>query len=339
MDLRQRVPHFRQILVNMGLINGPAGVIRITPSIASGGQADIYLCHRRSDRAKIVEKVYFRTHKIDESETALLKRIYANLQDINVFAQILEFPTIAYPVCSMEYYNGGDLHRLIYDHQDQDKPVPEFFIWHCFDAITDAICFLHTGERNGTEQPPPDWKPILHRDLKPANIILAQNVEGRAGLPQVRVCDFDLADFYDPNLRCRQRFGTWNYQPAEQAISPEHSHPTPAGDVWAVGGIIHALATGHAPYSSHEDRAMYNHEKEERLNHEIKAAPKVVEKLGETYSSDLEEKMCLALTDFESRASARELRRAVAPAARMHIAELGVDMTQVKMKYDRRVGS
>src|SRR3954468_116329 len=71
---------------------------------------------------------------------------------------------------------------------------------------------------------------ILHLDLKPSNVI---NEQGLA-----KVIDLSLAR---PPGRVRAGLGTAQYLPPEQARGDEVG---PAADVWGVGAVLYAAATG-----------------------------------------------------------------------------------------------
>jgi predicted Ser/Thr protein kinase len=91
---------------------------------------------------------------------------------------------------------------------------------------------------------------ILHRDLKPDNILL--DADGR-----VRIADFGLSKQLgdgqaDPPAmltRSGQILGTPHYMAPEQALGKQHALGPPT-DVYALGGVLYFLLTGHAPFSA-----------------------------------------------------------------------------------------
>ena len=76
----------------------------------------------------------------------------------------------------MEYCDRGSLRDITKIYMEErkrnnDRYIPESFIWHAFLGLADALYFLKTGrsfisvelQKNNTNA----WKPILHRDIKP----------------------------------------------------------------------------------------------------------------------------------------------------------------------------
>jgi eukaryotic-like serine/threonine-protein kinase len=84
---------------------------------------------------------------------------------------------------------------------------------------------------------------ILHLDLKPSNVI---NEQGHA-----KVIDLSLARA--PG-RVRAGLGTAQYLPPEQARGGEVG---PAADVWGVGAVLYAAATGNRPFGAPDNGAAF----------------------------------------------------------------------------------
>jgi hypothetical protein len=82
---------------------------------------------------------------------------------------------------------------------------------------------------------------LVHRDIKPANILLEDGVE------RVKITDFGLARAAD-DVRLTGNgvlAGTPEYMSPEQA----RGEPVDArSDLFSLGGVLYALATGHAPF-------------------------------------------------------------------------------------------
>ncbi|KAL8823419.1 MAG: hypothetical protein Q9170_008360, partial [Blastenia crenularia] len=136
-----------------------------------------------------------------------------------------------------EYCPLGDLQDTIDKVAGKGRRVPESFIWHAFAQLADAVHFLHTGSPKGVQ--------ILHRDIKPANILLRpstspsqHNNDGNAKppYPDLILADFGCATHVTPKPSPRSCVGTLSY------MGPELPLQNTAGDIWALGAVIHALA-------------------------------------------------------------------------------------------------
>lgn len=87
---------------------------------------------------------------------------------------------------------------------------------------------------------------VIHRDLKPDNVLLEQPVDGHIK-PRVRVADFGIAKTAtvgDRLTRVGMFVGTPEYAAPEQFSGMD---PSPATDVFAVGGLLVFCLTGEQP--------------------------------------------------------------------------------------------
>lgn len=88
---------------------------------------------------------------------------------------------------------------------------------------------------------------IVHRDIKPGNVMLVETPRGE----EIRLLDFGIAKVIDEDVRAStitqqgQIFGTIAYMAPEQIRGEA---PTPATDLYAVGGLFYTLLTGDYPY-------------------------------------------------------------------------------------------
>ncbi len=88
---------------------------------------------------------------------------------------------------------------------------------------------------------------VVHRDLKPDNVLLSEEVEAHE-VPYVRVADFGIAKvsggLSSKLTKVGSFVGTPEYAAPEQF---EGQSPTPATDLFAAGGLLVFLLTGHPP--------------------------------------------------------------------------------------------
>ncbi|MCK6489498.1 MAG: serine/threonine protein kinase [Planctomycetes bacterium] len=106
---------------------------------------------------------------------------------------------------------------------------------------------------------------MVHRDLKPANLMVAEHHDGS---PQVRIIDFgvsvyiDYGDWDDYSDRAYSYIddgnegrvvGTPAFMSPEQVLA---GPPSPLMDMYAIGGILYQMISGHTPYSAPTSAAM-----------------------------------------------------------------------------------
>ncbi|MDQ3369854.1 MAG: serine/threonine protein kinase, partial [Myxococcota bacterium] len=85
---------------------------------------------------------------------------------------------------------------------------------------------------------------IVHRDLKPANVMLAGDVP--------KIVDFGIAKFLGTQaaMTTSRRIGTIEYMAPEQLTGGTIA---PSVDIWALGVLLFAAATGRLPFEHFED--------------------------------------------------------------------------------------
>ncbi|HEY8415299.1 MAG TPA: serine/threonine-protein kinase, partial [Thermaerobacter sp.] len=83
---------------------------------------------------------------------------------------------------------------------------------------------------------------VVHRDLKPANLMVTAD-------DRLKVCDFGIARMADASTMhtFTGRVGTPIYMAPEQWAGDPVDHRT---DLYALGGILFTLLTGHPPFTS-----------------------------------------------------------------------------------------
>jgi tRNA A-37 threonylcarbamoyl transferase component Bud32 len=136
-----------------------------------------------------------------------------------------------YMVC--EHLTGLDLHT----HIDRMGPLPQSTVLHIGKRLCEAVEAAHT-------------QGVIHRDLKPHNVFLVGDFS--AGVPErphLKVLDFGLSRFVDRDSQLTKTgviMGTPGYMSPEQAHGRQTDHRT---DIYGVGAILYALATGRAPFA------------------------------------------------------------------------------------------
>jgi serine/threonine-protein kinase len=135
------------------------------------------------------------------------------------------------PYIALEFLDGTDLAELLKQQGKLPPPDAVDYILQLCEALAEAHA-----------------QGIVHRDIKPANCVV---VEGRDGLPMIKVLDFGIAkltlDDGGPRLTATQAMmGTPAYMSPEQlrgAKDVDHR-----GDIWSVGIMLFQMTTGNVPF-------------------------------------------------------------------------------------------
>lgn len=169
-----------------------------------------------------------------------------------------------------EYCRGGDLQAAMERVASRSGSFSEDFIWHCFIQIAEALDVVHNA---GSQR-------VVHRDIKPDNIFLEQKYHDEAPWPNLKLGDFGLATL--------GKHTTGMFVPCWQG--PELPHLSAAGDIWALGAVIHWLAHGTPPIAPRPARFRGSQEEWEMEPMARKPIP-----LNGLYSSKLNDYMMLCL--------------------------------------------
>ncbi|KAH7132274.1 kinase-like domain-containing protein [Dendryphion nanum] len=143
---------------------------------------------------------------------------------------------------------------------DENRVLPEKYIWHVFRGLVDACLVLQQGRKDRVVD---GWRPIMHMDMKLNNVFLRATNDGMARYcPLVVVSDLGLS-FYDevPTDRTQSREtrdNPWNYcfpydttyyapeQSPAYVYGSERDNPEPyteKTDVWCIGHMLWNLIT------------------------------------------------------------------------------------------------
>ncbi|TVQ91677.1 MAG: serine/threonine protein kinase [Deltaproteobacteria bacterium] len=206
--------------------------------IGRGGMGTVY---RAIDQEKSGEKSHVAV-KVLSRERADNRRHGDRFQrEIEALSLVEHQNTVAIHSCgetdeghlwfSMELVRGKTLSRVV------DAPMDVPFITSVIRQILGALQAIHD-------------KGLVHRDLKPANIM----VETLDGAPKVKVLDFGVVRFIDPDRSVLTAQNTLLGTPAFIAPELVKGEPVDArSDLYAVGVCLHYLATGKYPF--HADNA------------------------------------------------------------------------------------
>jgi serine/threonine-protein kinase len=158
--------------------------------------------------------------------------VIARLEHPNIVA-VIDWETLddGSPAMVMEYLRGDDLSKRI-----AAGPVA----WPALARVADEmLAALSIAHAHG----------VVHRDLKPENVLLATD---DAGGERVKLLDFGVSKVRDSKSFVTTEdtmIGTPSYMSPEQAdgrMSDIGAH----SDVWAIGAILHEMATGSVAFSA-----------------------------------------------------------------------------------------
>ncbi|MET9857736.1 PQQ-binding-like beta-propeller repeat protein [Streptomyces smyrnaeus] len=202
------------------------GDYRLVARLGSGGMGTVYL--GRSPRGRTVALKTM--HPEFAAQREFRTRFQLEVDAARVIgghhgAEVVEADALAEtPWMATEYVLGLPLDDLV----TVCGPLPEEATRAVGARLCDALAQLHASD-------------VVHRDLKPSNILLT--AQGP------KVIDFGIARAAgdDRLTRTGAAAGTPAFMSPEQATGQEH---TPAGDVFALAGVLVFASSGHGPFGS-----------------------------------------------------------------------------------------
>ncbi|XP_063384631.1 myosin light chain kinase, smooth muscle-like isoform X1 [Cydia fagiglandana] len=129
----------------------------------------------------------------------------------------------------LELITGGELFERVID---EDFVLTERACTVFMRQICEGIEFVHRQN-------------ILHLDLKPENILCLTKTGNR-----IKIIDFGLARFFDPEKKLQVLFGTPEFVAPEVVNFDQIGYGT---DMWSVGVICYVLLSGLSPFMGETD--------------------------------------------------------------------------------------
>ncbi|MGW1168767.1 protein kinase domain-containing protein [Streptomyces sp. NPDC001153] len=205
---------------------GTLGAYHLIARLGSGGMGTVYLGRAdtgvvvalKTMHARIAADPVFRTRFRLETDAA---RVIGGEHGARVFDADIVHST---PWLATEYLIGPPLDDAV----RLNGPLPERAVRALGARLCAALAQLHDSD-------------VVHRDLKPSNIIVTADGP--------KVIDFGIARALgdDRLTRAGAAAGTPAFMSPEQAAGGEH---TPAGDVFALAGVLVHAATGRGPFGA-----------------------------------------------------------------------------------------
>ncbi|MGW2306342.1 protein kinase domain-containing protein [Streptomyces sp. NPDC001809] len=206
----------------------PASVAsyRLLARLGSGGMGTVYLARTPGGRTVALKTVHARL----ATDPAFRARFRLETDAARIIgarhgaAVVDADPQAQTPWLATEYVLGPPLDDAV----ELGGPLPEPTVRALGAALAGALAQLHSSD-------------VVHRDLKPSNVLVT------AYGP--KIIDFGIARAAgdDHLTRTGAAAGTPAYMSPEQASGQEHP---PAGDVFALAGVLVFAATGHGPFGT-----------------------------------------------------------------------------------------
>jgi eukaryotic-like serine/threonine-protein kinase len=199
---------------------------RLIARLGSGGMGTVYLARSAGGRTVALKTMHAGIASDPASRTRFrLETDAARIIGGHHGATVVGADALAEtPWLATEYVLGPPLDDAV----TLTGPLPETSVRALGAALAGALAQLHSSD-------------VVHRDLKPSNVMVT------AYGP--KIIDFGIARAAgdDRLTRTGAAAGTPAFMSPEQATGQEHN---PAGDVFALAGVLTYAATGHGPFGT-----------------------------------------------------------------------------------------
>ena len=208
------------------------GGFQITASIGQGGMGRLFKGENSATGECVAIKFPLAGQESDEKTFSRFEReinILKSLDHPNVVRFLSSGEEADLPYYIMEWIDGDDLGKVIFDCRREGKSLPFEFVYKCFMQLCRGLEAIH-------------GKGIVHRDVKPSNIMLA--VDGN-----VKLVDLGIARLHGmPTTLITQTMGvagTNMYAAPEQLSNPQNVDHR--ADIFSLGLVTYEMLTGMVP--------------------------------------------------------------------------------------------
>ncbi|MFI1378130.1 serine/threonine protein kinase [Embleya sp. NPDC020886] len=200
------------------------GPYSIHGRLGAGGMGRVYLGRSPGGRPVAVKVIHVELAQDPDFRARFRREIDVARRVQGFFtAPVLDADADAdEPWLSTAYIPGPSLHAAV----AEQGPLPVEAVRVLAGGLAEALAALHAAG-------------VVHRDLKPSNVLLAQDGP--------RVIDFGISRIGEQTALTRtgSTVGSPGYLAPEQALDAEVG---PAGDVFALGGVLAYASTGRPPF-------------------------------------------------------------------------------------------
>lgn len=197
--------------------------------IGRGKFGTVYLCRERSTGLELAAKLVMVNRRDERRNVEREVEVMRRLRHPRLIQLYDAYEWGKYMCVVLELITGGELFERVID---EDFVLTERACTVFMRQICEGIEFVHRQN-------------ILHLDMKPENILCLTKTGNR-----IKIIDFGLARFYDPEKKLQVLFGTPEFVAPEVVNFDQIGYGT---DMWSVGVICYVLLSGLSPFMGETD--------------------------------------------------------------------------------------
>ncbi|KAL0829716.1 hypothetical protein ABMA28_003214 [Loxostege sticticalis] len=197
--------------------------------IGRGKFGTVYLCREKSTGLELAAKLVSVSRRDERRNVEREVDVMRRLRHPRLIQLYDAYEWGKYMCVVLELITGGELFERVID---EDFVLTERACTVFMRQICEGIEFVHRQN-------------ILHLDMKPENILCLTKTGNR-----IKIIDFGLARFYDPEKKLQVLFGTPEFVAPEVVNFDQIGYGT---DMWSVGVICYVLLSGLSPFMGETD--------------------------------------------------------------------------------------
>ncbi|XP_072945668.1 uncharacterized protein [Epargyreus clarus] len=197
--------------------------------IGRGKFGTVYLCREKSTGLELAAKLVSVSRRDERRNVEREVDVMRRLRHPRLIQLYDAYDWGKYMCVVLELITGGELFERVID---EDFVLTERACTVFMRQICEGIEFVHRQN-------------ILHLDMKPENILCLTKSGNR-----IKIIDFGLARFYDPEKKLQVLFGTPEFVAPEVVNFDQIGYGT---DMWSVGVICYVLLSGLSPFMGETD--------------------------------------------------------------------------------------
>ncbi|XP_026501254.2 myosin light chain kinase, smooth muscle-like [Vanessa tameamea] len=197
--------------------------------IGRGKFGTVYLCREKSTGLELAAKLVSVNRRDERRNVEREVDVMRRLRHPRLIQLYDAYDWGKYMCVVLELITGGELFERVID---EDFVLTERACTVFMRQICEGIEFVHRQN-------------ILHLDMKPENILCLTKAGNR-----IKIIDFGLARFYDPEKKLQVLFGTPEFVAPEVVNFDQIGYGT---DMWSIGVICYVLLSGLSPFMGETD--------------------------------------------------------------------------------------